>query len=52
MYDRRDPTLSELLDEPIIKAVMARDGISRESIHALIERVRRSRVRERQPLAA
>lgn len=53
MDHRREPTLSELLDDPIVIAVMTRDGFTREHILRLIERVRRNRaVEERAPLAA
>lgn len=53
MNHRREPTLSELLDEPIVIAVMARDGFTREHIQRLIERVRHNRRNaEREPLAA
>lgn len=34
------PTLSELLEEPIVIAMMQRDGISRESMRQLFDRVR------------
>lgn len=47
MDDQKDPTLSEILDEPIIMALMKRDGISRESLRQLLERVRNNlRARE------
>lgn len=50
---RREPTLSELLDEPIVVAVMARDGFTREHILRLIEQVRHGRRKgERARLAA
>lgn len=41
------PTLSELLEEPIVIAMMQRDGVSRESMRQLFDRVRRNlRIRE------
>lgn len=46
------PTLSELLADPIVIAVMARDGISADSIQQLFERLRRSRRVQEQRLAA
>ncbi|WP_035691686.1 hypothetical protein [Azospirillum halopraeferens] len=36
------PTLAEMLDDPIVVAVMRRDGISREHVVDLIARVRRN----------
>lgn len=53
MNHRREPTLSELLDEPIVIAMMARDGFTRDHIQRLIEQVRHNRRdSERAPLAA
>ena len=46
------PTLSELLADPIVIAVMTRDGISPDSIQQLFERLRRSRRVQEQRLAA
>ena len=46
------PTLSELLADPIVIAVMTRDGISPDSIQQLFERLRRSRREQEQRLAA
>ena len=34
--DRREPTLDELLNEPIIRKVMAADGYSAEDIRLLL----------------
>ncbi|WP_176581424.1 hypothetical protein [Azospirillum ramasamyi] len=52
MEKNTTPTLSELLADPIVIAVMARDGISPDSIHQLFERLRRSRRVQEQRLAA
>ena len=42
MYLRnREPSLDELLDDPIARAVMARDGLSAETIRALVVETRR-----------
>ena len=47
MDHQKDPTLSEILDEPIVVALMKRDGISRECLRQLLETVRRNlRARE------
>lgn len=52
MDHRKHPTLSEILDEPIVEALMKRDGISREYVHQLFEQVRRNlRARERKMAA-
>ena len=50
MTEQREITLDELLDEPIIKSVMARDGVHGADIRRLMERVRMRR--EEQLLAA
>ncbi len=39
-----EPTLSELLDDPILHLLMARDAITRGDLELLIERVRRDRL--------
>lgn len=39
---RCDATLVELLEEPIVLALMNRDGISPEGLHALLDQVRRN----------
>jgi len=42
MYLRnREPSLDELLDDPVTRAVMARDGLSAEAIRALVLETRR-----------
>ena len=47
MDHQKDPTLSEILDEPIVVALMKRDGISRECLRQLLETVSRNlRARE------
>ena len=50
MNDQRETTLDELLNEPIIKTVMARDGVRGSDIRQLLERARARR--EEQLLAA
>ena len=50
MTEQHETTLDELLDEPIIKSVMARDGVLSSDIRRLMERVRLRR--EEQLLAA
>lgn len=52
MERRRDPTLSEILDDPIILAVMARDGISREHVQKLMEQMRNRLRAQQERLAA
>lgn len=47
MEFRKDPSLSEILDDPIVVAVMARDGIDREQVQLLMDQMRR-RLRARQ----
>ena len=39
-----EPTLSALLDEPILHLLMARDAVTRGDLELLIERVRRDRL--------
>jgi hypothetical protein len=51
MTEQREITLDELLDEPIIKSVMARDGVQGSDIRRLMERVRLRR-EEQQLLSA
>ncbi|WP_168220503.1 hypothetical protein [Azospirillum thermophilum] len=52
MDDRTTPTLSELLEEPIVIAMMQRDGVSREAIQQLFNRVRDSLRDQQHRLAA
>ncbi|HEY0833058.1 MAG TPA: hypothetical protein VGE72_04030 [Azospirillum sp.] len=42
MERRMDPTLSELLDDPLVLAVMSRDGVSREHLLQLMAQIRRN----------
>lgn len=37
----KELSLSEILDEPIIVAVMARDGVDREHVQHLMDQMRR-----------
>ena len=39
--DHREPLLDELLDDPIVQAVMARDGVDRPTLERLIRRTQR-----------
>ena len=42
MYLRnREPSLDELLDDPVARAVMARDGLCADTIRALVAETRR-----------
>lgn len=52
MERRKDPTLSELLDDPIVAAVMSRDGVSREHVQTLMDQMRRRLRDRREQLAA
>ncbi|SMH43751.1 hypothetical protein [Azospirillum agricola] len=52
MDRRTTPTLSELLEDPIVVAVMARDGISRETFQQMLERVRRNLRAQQERIAA
>ena len=45
-----EPTLQELLDDPVIEAIMARDGVRRDELVSLISEVR-SRLLGRSELA-
>ena len=36
-----EPLVEELLDDPIVQALMARDGVTRPALEALIARLRR-----------
>jgi hypothetical protein len=38
-----EPTLSEVLDDPMVQAVMARDGVARTEIEGLAKSVTSSR---------
>ncbi len=39
-----EPPLSEVLDDPIVHLLMARDGVTRGNLELLIEWVRRNRL--------
>ncbi len=52
MDRKMTPTLTELLEDPIVIAVMTRDGISRESIQQMFDRVRRNLRNQQERLAA
>lgn len=52
MDQQKDPRLSELLDDPIVLAVMKRDGVSREHMQQLFEQVRRNLRAREQRMAA
>jgi hypothetical protein len=45
--DPREPTLDELLNEPIIQAIMVRDGVRAEEIRRLMRQVRTRMLRAR-----
>jgi hypothetical protein len=47
--DNREPPVDELLEDPIVHLVMARDGLSPEDVRAYIDLARR-RLRERRPV--
>ena len=40
-WARIEPSLSELMQEPIIRAVMARDAVQESDLRRLLDRVRR-----------
>jgi hypothetical protein len=40
MRDDHTPTIKELLDDPIILAVMRRDGVSRHEVSSLMNTMR------------
>lgn len=52
MDRRTPPTLSELLEDPMVIAIMARDGIDRETFHQMLDRVRRNLRAQQERLAA
>lgn len=47
MWDLRygEPRLDDLLGDPVMQAVMARDGVSREDVLACVEGARRRMIR-------
>lgn len=40
LQPHEQPTLEEMLDEPIVQLLMARDGVARAEIETLVERLR------------
>ncbi len=44
---RREPTLEDMLAEPIVRLVMARDGVDPEEVKALMRTVKRTSVGRR-----
>lgn len=40
---QREPKLAELLEDPILHLLLARDGVRLEELHRLIERTREVR---------
>ena len=36
----KEPKLDDLLDDPILDALLARDGVTREDLRLLVERAR------------
>ena len=51
MAHLREPTLEELLADPVVLALMARDGVSESTVRRLIAEFRRAR-REREGAGA
>jgi hypothetical protein len=41
--ERREPTLDDLLDEPIVQLLMRRDSVKRDEVVAMVEAIRRNR---------
>ncbi len=44
---RNEPSLREVLDDPIVKSVMARDNVARADLERLIETYRGNRAADR-----
>ena len=44
-----EPTLSEVLDDPSIRLLMARDGVTRGDLELLIQSMRRTRLTGQSP---
>jgi hypothetical protein len=42
-FGNREPPLDEVLDDPIVRLVMARDRLTREEVQAQIEAAQRRR---------
>ncbi len=41
--DDAEPRISDMLDDPVVQALMAVDGVARSEIESLIRRLRRGR---------
>ena len=41
--ERREPTLNDLLDEPIVQLLMRRDSVKRDEVVAIVESIRQNR---------
>ena len=39
-WERGEPCLGELLDDPILQILMARDGVGRDELHAVVAQAR------------
>jgi hypothetical protein len=53
-FGNREPPLEEVFDDPIVRLLMARDGLPPDEARACVERVRaslRERVMRSKPLA-
>jgi len=50
--DRQEPTLDDLLNDPIVQILMRRDAVERWKLEEMIARVRRNRRAEADCLAA
>ena len=48
MVDDREPSLDEMLADPVVLAVMNRDGVSRNALRILIADIRRARRMQRE----
>ncbi|EWY36813.1 hypothetical protein N825_23405 [Skermanella stibiiresistens SB22] len=49
---RNEPSLDDLLNDPIVQLLMRRDAVERDKLEAMIARIRRSRRDEARCLAA
>jgi hypothetical protein len=52
MSPRKDPNLSELLDDPIVVILMKSDGVERDHVQRLVTEMRHKLLREPAPIAA
>ena len=50
--ERREPTLNDLLEEPIVQLLMRRDSVKRDDLVAMVESIRRNRRTAAERLAA